>query len=579
MIAILDFGGQYVFNIKRNLNEMGFEAEVFPFDVSASLLKRKKVTGVILSGGPYSVYEKDAPVLKEEILELDVPILGICYGHQLLATLIGGKVSSGLGEYGFTEVFKKVDDVLFNGWEKKEICWMSHGDRVESLPSSAKILASTGKTKIAAFVYKKLYGVQFHPEVSHTPKGHILLKNFAQHICGEKKRSWDVKSFVERSIKMIRKTVNGSRAVVAVSGGIDSTTLCLLGKRALGSKLIPIHIDTGFMRKNESEKVVNALSSLGLDCKLISAQEEFFQRVKDVEDLDERRRVIGEVFIRILERVSKDYGCEWLLQGTIAPDVIESTRGQSKRRKKSKHGGWIKLHHNVGGLPKDTNIGIIEPLRELFKYQVRLLAKHLGLPEEFLRRQPFPGPGLACRIGGKITREKVELLKEVTDIAERELKKFNPSQYFAAIVEDEVTMNLNFPVAWRKKWFVNRIDILSQKSIGVKGDERLLGQISLIKPNDEFFGLDWLEVLKLQSEVTSFFKDVCRAVVITNESKGKYGIVLRAVDTKDFMTAMPTEIEWGSIKRLGEEIISKFPTVSFVGYEITTKPPSTIELF
>lgn len=556
MIAIIDFGGQYVQNIRRVLMEKGFEARIVSCKVKVERLT--EYDGIILSGGPYSLTLKEAPRIDRKILELGIPILGICYGHQLLGEMLGGKVVRGKGEYGFTEIKIRKKDKIFEGWKRKEICWMSHSDQVIGI--NCTILASTPKTQIASFRFEHVYGVQFHPEVMHTPKGHLLLENFAE-ICGCERKPFDPRIFVERALRELRERVRG-KAVLAVSGGVDSTTLAFLSKKALGDRVLLVHIDTGLMRKNESKNIVEELSKYHSNIIFLKKNREFLKALKGVEDGERKRKIIGELFVRFFEDVAKEKGAEWLIQGTIAPDVIESTRGSSKTR--GRHGGKIKTHHNVGGLPKDMRLKVVEPFRELFKYQVKEVAEFLGVPEEFRKRQPFPGPGLACRISGEVNEEKLEMLKDITEIVEGELERYNPSQYFAILV--------NGSFSW-ERIKGRKVFVLKDKAVGVKGDERVVGDIVgvLIRKGP------WIRLLKLQSELTSD-TNICR-VFITHfrPKKGKFGVIIRAVDTKDFMTAIPTKINLDHLKRIERKLLRKFD-LAFSGYEITTKPPATIEL-
>ncbi len=576
-IAILDFGGQYVFNIKRTLLELGYNTEIIPFDISVNVLKNENVKGIILSGGPYSIYIENAPKISEEILELNVPILGICYGHQLLIKMLGGEIKrSETGEFGFTILhIDNSDDPLFKGLGKTEICWMSHKDVAIKLPKNACILAHTEISKIAAFRYKNIYGVQFHPEVFQTPKGYVILNNFAK-ICNLRKREWDVKSFIKKAVNEIRSKVGDEKAIIAVSGGVDSTTLAVLAKDALKDNLVAVHVDTGLMRKNESKKVVDYLKKLGLNLVFTDISDKVFSELQGVISSDKKRRIIGRIFIEEFTRIADKIGAKWLLQGTIAPDVIESTRGQSDKRKGRKHGGTIKLHHNVGGLPKDIRLNILEPFRDLFKYQVRVIARELGIDEKLVRRQPFPGPGLGCRITGEITRSKVKILQEITEIVEKELQIYDPSQYFAALISS----NLNkFDSKLIKNFLDDAIAFLSSdKAIGVKGDERIIGKILLIY-SKKWSTKKWIDILQFQNNVTGKYDEICRVVALFDEPlKGEYGIVIRAVDTLDFMTAIPTKVDFQHIEKIGREIKKKFNEISFVGYEITSKPAGTIEL-
>ncbi len=578
MIAILDFGGQYVWNIRRCFLEQGFKAEIYPFETLLEKLKEDGVKGIVISGGPYSVYDETSPKLDEKIISLDIPILGICYGHQLLAKLLGGTVEkSEKGEFGFTEFYLSEKDEIFEGWDEKEICWMSHRDIVASLPNHVKVLGFTkidSRKVIAAFRYKKIFGVQFHPEVSHTPKGYILLKNFGRFVSGER-IEWDVESFINKTIHKIRETVK-EKAIIAVSGGVDSTTLAFLASKALGKNLVCVHIDNGLMRENESRNVVENLKNLGLNVVFVDAKKRFYDLLKGIVDPDEKRKVIGETFIRVFEEVAREQKAKWLFQGTIAPDVIESTRGHSKL-KKGKHSGLIKIHHNVGGLPEKMELKVIEPFRKFFKYQIRKISRCLNLPKDVYERQPFPGPGLACRITSDVTEEKVKLLQKITSIVEKALRKFNPSQYFAILTSNNLDV---FEENVVKKFLDCETYILKDLSIGVKGDERTTGYSLIIfqKSLEKLKEKQFIELLKLQNELTGTLEEICRVCIgISKRNKGKYGIIIRSVNTLDFMTAIPTKIDFDFLKELAEKILDQFDDISFVSYEITTKPAATIE--
>ena len=543
MIAIIDFGGQYVQNIRRCFLELGYRAEIFsPESIP------ENVDGVVLSGGPASVYEGEAPRVSGGILELGVPVLGICYGHQLLAQMLGGKVERGRGEYGFAELEMVKRDPIFKGFSNREICWMSHRDCVTKTPG--EVLARTEKTQIAAFRFGKIYGVQFHPEVSHTPKGYVLLRNFAK-LCRAERISWSVRKFLKEKEGEIKK-IKG-KVLVAVSGGVDSATLLFFARRLMGRRVVGLHIDTGFMRKGESRWVGKKLGVNVVDRKKI-----FLKALEGVRNYDERRRIIGELFVREFEKFARRMGIDHFMQGTIAPDVIESTRGSSKGK------GCIKLHHNVGGMPESVSLNVIEPFRELFKYQVRELARFLGVPPEIRKRQPFPGPGLACRITCEITPERIELLREVTEVVERELSRYGADQYFAALASAEIE---------KEECEDYRIIVLRDRAVGVKGDERVLGSIAFVEI-PEIERKRWVELLKLQGKLTE--GDVVRVVALLHEGEGEHSLILRAVNTRDFMTAIPARVNFKHLKTLARKLGDY--GMRFVGYEITTKPPATIEL-
>lgn len=585
-IAIFDFGGQYVFNIKRILLEKGVDVEIIPYNISQSKLHNCK--GIIFSGGPYSVYDMHAPTPNPDILKLQIPILGLCYGHQLLAHLLGGEVRKGkIGEYGFSEIRVDTSNVLFRGLNKSEICWMSHGDVVSGTPSHSKVTASSRESKIAAFQVKDLFfGLQFHPEVSHTPNGHIILENFAR-LCDCSKRTWDVKDFIEANIHKIQKQVGDEHTIIAVSGGIDSSTAAILASKALKNNITSIHINHGLLRKNESQQVIELLKNIGLKIFLVNSEERFLNALKEINQSDEKRLLMGRLFIDEFEKVAAQIDATWLIQGTIAPDVIESTRGEAEKQSNEGHGGLIKIHHNVAGLPKGMKLKLLEPLSNLFKYQVRILARELGLPPELTERQPFPGPGLSCRISEEITSEKLTLLQEITTIVEKELSRYNPSQYFPILLTGKVISQSPKALEIASKYFQKEVNAykLGDQAVGVKGDERVIGHPICISISESSFFLDtqpWITYLKMQSEVTGALPDICRVLIhlqgnITN-SKG-YGLVIRSIDTMDFMTAVPSKVKFTHISDLGKRIMEAFDQIKFVCYEITTKPASTIELF
>ena len=584
-IAILDYGGQYVQNIRRAFREMALSAEIVPPDVSMKDLEG--CSGIVLSGGPYSVYQDDAPDVDESILLGGKPILGLCYGHQLIAHRLGGEVAGGrTGEYGFAELTINKEIPLFQGLKEREICWMSHGDEVKTLPDGFVSAASTADCPNAAManVEKSIYGLQFHPEVSHTPQGWKMLQNFAHLVCGLETGKWDVASYIGSTLARIKGQMGEDRAMMAVSGGVDSTVTAVLASRAIGDRLISVHVDHGFMRKNESQMVLGELRKLGLRPLLADARERFLDSLYGISDGDEKRKRIGELFIKIFEEEARRNSVRALIQGTIAPDAIESTRGIASEGEGSRHGGRIKRHHNVGGLPSHMEVRIVEPIRELFKYQVRMLGRALGIPDRLLERQPFPGPGLAVRIAGAVDREKVELLREITEMVENALSAYSPSQYLAYLVH---AASRPFPDAEELvRGIVGRVEkveigLLGDVAVGVKGDERLLGRLLWIRLEKggrlAWGSIPWLDILRLQSGLTGRFRDVSRVLALLAEGKGDLGVVIRAVDTRDFMTAIPSKIPFDVLEDLSHRIVRK-PRVGLCFYEITTKPSSTIEL-
>ncbi len=585
-VAILDYGGQYVQNIRRAFREMSIAAEIVSPDSTLDQLRES--AGIVLSGGPYSVYQDAAPSVDTSLLRSGKPILGLCYGHQLIAHGLGGDVSGGkAGEYGFAEIEITHQSPIFRGIESPQIAWMSHGDEVTKLPKGFVSLASTQGCPNAAMAHTRLpiYGLQFHPEVSHTPKGWEMLANFAHEVCGLEIGTWDPDSYIKSKIEEIREEVRNGTAMVAVSGGVDSTVAAVLAKRALGDHLVTVHVDHGFMREGESERVIQELGSLGLNPLLVEASGDFYEALEGLEEGDTKRRKIGELFIRTFEKIADEQDVATLIHGTIAPDTIESTRGMASKGSGHNHGGMIKLHHNVGGLPTEMWIQNLEPIKELFKYQVRILGRALDIPEEMLERQPFPGPGLSVRIPGGVERPTVELLRRATKMVEDALRPYGPAQYLAYFVDRGIQPNAR-AIQIVKDMLGDSFSVLAKThgevAVGVKGDERALGKIlSLsLSRNGEiaWHHIPWLDLLRLQSMITGRIQDVCRvAALVAEGQEGDLTAVVRAVDTRDFMTAMPTGIPFERLYGLGDELI-ELPRIGAVSYEITTKPSSTIEL-
>ncbi len=585
-IAIFDYGGQYVQNIARAFREMSVSAEILPPDSKGNQIRN--CVGVVLSGGPYSVYNESAPSVHDSVLKSGKPILGLCYGHQLLAHKLGGKVSGGkAGEYGFAEVKIVGKSPLFNGIESPQTCWMSHGDEVSKLPEGFMSLASTQGCPNAVMAHRDLpiYGLQFHPEVSHTPKGWRILENFARDVCGLNIGSWDPESYIQSKIAQISREVGEGTTMVAVSGGVDSTVAAVLARKALGKRLVTVHVDHGFMRENESKWAVGELRRMGLETVMVDASEDFLDALDDITDGDAKRRKVGELFIRTFEDIAIEKQVTTLIQGTIAPDTIESSRGVASKGRGSEHGGMIKLHHNVGGLPEEMWIRVLEPIKDLFKYQVRLLGKALGVPEELLERQPFPGPGLSVRVSGAVTRETNEVLRIATSRMERVLAPYRPAQYLVYLIGRATRSHVEAETIVRDMLgdsFSISVNVHDDVAVGVKGDERVLGEIvSLrIEKNGKLAWnrIPWLDLLRLQSAVTGRIRKVCRVLVNLGErGEGNLAAVIRAVDTRDFMTAMPSQIPFEKLIDLGEELLQLL-SIGAVFYEITTKPSSTIEL-
>jgi len=487
--VVVNFGGQYAHLIARRVRELGVYAEVVAPEDAVEAAMREEVRAIILSGGPRSVYEEGAPDLPNEVLSLGKPILGICYGHQLIAKKMGGTVSRGEGEYGKTLIKVLVPDVLFEGWGGEEVTWMSHGDYVSEAPPGFTVLASSERGYIAAMRRGNIYGVQFHPEVSHTAKGKVLLENFLRKVAGIRD-VWRPEDQVERLVKEIRERATAGDVIIGVSGGVDSTVTAVLVHKAVGERAKAVFIDHGLFREGEPERAVELLKSIGLEVYYVDARERFLSKLEGISDCEEKRRVVGETFAEVFtEALAKFPNAKYLAQGTLYPDVVESGAVKGADR--------IKSHHNVGGLPPWFKLELIEPLREFYKDEVRRLAKALGLPDEVVYRQPFPGPGLAVRVIGPFTREKLEVVRRASKIVEEELEKagllHNVWQAFAVVGDD--------------KW------------VGVKGDRRAVGYIVTVRvvESEDAMTADWAkiphEVLeRISSRITA---EVPQVVMVT----------------------------------------------------------------
>ena len=455
-IVVLDFGSQYSHLICRRIREANVYCELLPFNTPAKIIKELDPKGIIFSGGPASVYAKNAPKPDKEVLRMGKPILGICYGHQVLVDNFGGKVKRASSrEYGRAGLVIDDNSDLFKSLGSGIKCWMSHGDAAEKVPAGFKVIAHTDNSSSAAIgsKEKKMYGIQFHPEVVHTEKGTEILKNFARTISGAR-AEWDMESFIETTIADIRKQVGKEKVLAAVSGGIDSTTVAALMHRAIGGNLKCLFVNHGLLRQGEEDEVVELFKDhLGIDVIYRNAEKQFLGKLKGVADPEEKRKIIGEEFAKVFVDTVKTNGrFQWLAQGTLYPDVIES--GVSKGP-----AAVIKTHHNVGGLPKWLNLKVIEPLRYLYKDEVRKVARLLGVPNELLKRHPFPGPGLAVRIVGEITPEKTRICKHASKIVEDELKA----------------------AGWYEKIWQAYAAVGDDKAVGVLGDERVYGHIVMIR--------------------------------------------------------------------------------------------------
>ncbi len=507
-ILVLDFGGQYCHLIGRRIREHGVYSEIVPNDISpeeiAALNQKFNVKGLIFSGGPSSVYEPNAPKLHPRILEVNLPILGLCYGHQLLAQLTGSKVEpAACKEYGVAQVSIDKPVGVLEGLSEKEQVWMSHGDTVFTPPPGFEALAHTENCPVAAFRHKTkpIYGLQWHPEVIHTEKGMRMLQNFIFQVC-KCQANWQMEDLIPKMVKELQTETCGSRAIIGLSGGIDSSVATALAAQALGDKLTAVFVDHGLMREGEPEQIRETFQKYPINFIVANAQERFLQKLKGVTEPEAKRKVIGEEFIRVFEEIANESGAEYLIQGTIYPDRIESgfRKGSDK----------IKSHHNVAGLPEKIKFKkILEPLRDLYKDEVRKVARMLNLPKEIVNRQPFPGPGLAVRIIGDLTDEKVKIAKRADKIVREEIEKNdfaeNLWQYFAVLTDTKAT--------------------------GVKGDARAYG----------------------------------------------YVVAVRAMESREAMTASFAKIPYPVLEKISTRITNEIPQVTRVVYDVTHKPPATIE--
>ena len=507
-ILVLDFGGQYCHLIGRRIREHAVYSEIVPHDISPdeikTLNKRLNVKGLILSGGPSSVYTLNAPRLDPRILEVDLPILGLCYGHQLIAQITKGKVEpAACKEYGVAQVEIDKTVGVLEGLGANEKVWMSHGDTVFTTPPGFEVLAHTRSCPVAAFKHKEkpIYGLQWHPEVIHTKNGMLMLRNFIFEVC-KCEANWQMGDIIDKMVKEIKTEAGESKAIIGLSGGIDSSVATALAAQALKDKLTAVFVDHGFMREDEPEAIEKAFQKFQINFVRANAQKRFMKKLEGVTDPEKKRKIIGEEFIRVFEEEAVKTGAEYLIQGTIYPDRIESGFRI--------HSDKIKSHHNVAGLPAKINFKkILEPLRDLYKDEVRKVANMLGLPQAIVNRQPFPGPGLAVRIIGELTEDKVKITKKADKIVTDEIEKNglaeNLWQYFAVLTDTKAT--------------------------GVKGDSRAYG----------------------------------------------YVVAVRAAESREAMTASFAQIPYPVLEKISTRIANEIPEVTRVVYDVTHKPPATIE--
>lgn len=507
IVAILDFGSQYNQLILRKVRENRVYCQLFPYHISPSKLSRYKPRGIILSGGPYSAGEKGAPLPHPDILKMGIPVLGICYGMQVMVHLLGGKVASAQKrEYGASKLQVKNHNDLFYQLPNYLSVWMSHGDEVTELPSGFEVLASTENCPYASVRdrRKNLYGVQFHPEVAHTPQGKEIIQNFLFRICGCS-GNWTMSSFIDYSVSQIKKKVGKGKVICALSGGVDSSVTAMLVHRAVGNRLVCVFVNNGLLREGEVEDVIGTFRDhFHFNLHYVNAEDRFLRALQGVRNPEKKRKIIGNKFIEVFTEEAKKLGkIDFLAQGTLYPDVIES------RSAKGGPSATIKSHHNVGGLPEFMQLKLLEPLKDLFKDEVRIVGRELGLPERIVNRQPFPGPGLAIRVLGEVTRSRLRILRQADVIVSEEMEKY----------EGISRIWQSFPV------------LLPVRSVGVMGDHRTY----------------------------------------------EYTVALRAVTSQDGMTADWARLPYELLDRVSRRIINEVKGVNRVVYDISSKPPSTIE--
>ena len=503
-VLVVDFGAQYAQLIARRVREAHVYSEIVPRDVTAAEVSDRHPAGIILSGGPASVYAPDAYGIDDALLDLDIPVLGICYGHQVIAASLGGTVErNDIAEYGAADLTATGSSVLFKGLSDEQKVWMSHRDSVVAAPDGFTVTATTADSPVAAMEApdRGLYGVQFHPEVAHTPRGQEMLEHFLYDVC-HARPTWTHVGIIEQSVAAVRDAVGDGSVICGLSGGVDSSVAAALVHRAVGDQLVCVFVDHGLLREGEAAQVEETFrSTFDMNLVHVKAEDRFLEGLAGITDPEQKRKIIGETFIRIFEEVAEDIdNAAYLVQGTLYPDVIESgTKDASK----------IKSHHNVGGLPDDMHLQLIEPLRDLFKDEVRAIGEELGLPEEIVWRQPFPGPGLAVRIIGDVTKERLDILRAADAIVLEEIRRAG---------------------LYRSLWQTFGV-LLAIRTVGVQGDERTYA----------------------------------------------YPLIIRAVTSEDAMTADWARLPYEVLATISSRVINEVPGINRVAYDVSSKPPATIE--